>query len=93
MRYRKKPVVIEAVKLMDDRPFPTEDVPDWFDRANDAGTIRYYPFTDHLVIETPEGDMTANPGDYVIRGVKGEIYPCKPDIFEMTYEPVTGEGA
>jgi len=42
--------------------------------------------TDHPVIETLEGKMTASPGDWVIRGVKGEYYPCKPDIFEKTYE-------
>jgi len=40
------------------------------------------------VIKTLEGDMVASIGDYIIRGIKGEYYPCKPDIFEMTYEPV-----
>ena len=42
---------------------------------------------DSLLIKTPEGTMRADPGDWIIRGVKGEIYPCKPDIFEATYEP------
>jgi len=41
-----------------------------------------------LTIHTLEGDMTASPGDYIITGVKGELYPCKPDIFAATYEPV-----
>jgi hypothetical protein len=41
-----------------------------------------------MTIKTLEGDMTANVGDYIIKGVKGEFYPCKPDIFEQTYEPV-----
>lgn len=41
-----------------------------------------------VVIHTLEGDMTASPGDYIITGVKGEKYPCKPDIFAKTYEPV-----
>jgi hypothetical protein len=45
-----------------------------------------------LVIATVEGVMEANPGDYVIKGVAGEFYPCKPDIFEQTYEPVTENG-
>jgi hypothetical protein len=43
---------------------------------------------DPLVISTLEGDMKANPGDWIITGVNGEVYPCKPDIFEKTYEPV-----
>lgn len=42
----------------------------------------------HLTIKTLEGVMRADPGDWIIRGIKGEIYPCKPDIFEATYEPV-----
>jgi hypothetical protein len=41
-----------------------------------------------VVIATLEGDMTASPGDWIIKGVKGEFYPCKPDIFEATYEPL-----
>ncbi len=44
------------------------------------------------IIRTLEGDMVANEGDWIITGVKGEKYPCKPDIFEMTYEPVTEIG-
>jgi hypothetical protein len=50
------------------------------------------PFADPwLIIRTLEGDMRAEIGDYVIRGVKGEFYPCKPDIFAATYEPAEGE--
>jgi hypothetical protein len=41
-----------------------------------------------VVIETLEGNMTADKGDYIIKGIKGEFYPCKPDIFELTYEKV-----
>ncbi|MFD3835338.1 hypothetical protein ACFWWC_03650 [Streptomyces sp. NPDC058642] len=48
---------------------------------------------DHILIHTPEGDMRALPGDWVIRGVKGEFYPCKPDIFAATYEPVMSGSA
>jgi hypothetical protein len=43
---------------------------------------------DELIISTLEGDLRASPGDWIIRGVKGEFYPCKPDIFAATYEPV-----
>lgn len=52
--------------------------------------IQAYQTDVELKIETLEGVMTASPGDYIIQGVKGEIYPCKPDIFEMTYEKVEG---
>ena len=82
MKYRKKPVVIEAFM----NGFDVE--PDWM--KNRADVIRHTD--EHSVIyeiKTLEGAMTANFGDWVIKGVKGEIYPCKPDIFEMTYEAVT----
>lgn len=47
-----------------------------------------YKTNEKIIIHTIEGDMTANPGDYIITGVNGEQYPCKPDIFEKTYEPI-----
>ncbi len=50
--------------------------------------ILAYQTNVRMEIKTLEGDMVANPGDYIIKGVKGEIYPCKPDIFELTYEEV-----
>jgi len=83
--YRKKPVVIEAYQL----PAAGADVPDsfheWCDRV---GFTNYTSGRDEtLVISTLEGDMTAEPGDWIIKGVKGEFYPCKPDIFAATYEP------
>jgi hypothetical protein len=82
MQYRKRPVVIEA-----DRWLPN-------DRAcrNNAAMIPGAKIDgDKLLIATLEGTMTASPGDWVIRGVHGEYYPCKPDIFEATYEPVPQE--
>lgn len=99
MKYRKKPVEIEAFRLSYD-PWP-----DWFhDRvsANDIIThdtnpetaTRADPFERRQIwaeIKTLEGVMRANCGDYVIQGVKGEIYPCKPDIFEATYETLPEE--
>ena len=84
MRYRKKPVEVEAFRWTGGQD-QTED-PAWIVEAIRAGVVSVrYPY---LYIDTLEGTHTANPGDYIIRGVKGELYPCKPDIFEMTYEEV-----
>lgn len=87
--YRKKPVVIEAIKLEKGMKFP-----EWLTEAQDNGGVCVRG-TDHILrdepmaeINTLEGTMIAQKGDYIIKGVKGEIYPCKPDIFEMTYEEV-----
>jgi hypothetical protein len=87
--YRKKPVVIEAFKWTGDEE-QTED-PLWITDAMRHGSVHFenlYTESVKLLINTLEGVMTANRGDYVIKGVKGEIYPCKPDIFEATYEQV-----
>lgn len=88
MKYRKCPVVIDAVRWYGKLTEETE-WPDWF-RERLGTEIRVDANTMHpqmtLVIVTLEGDMRATPGDYIIRGIKGEIYPCKPDIFEATYE-------
>jgi hypothetical protein len=81
-RYRKKPVVIEAIRYTGH--VNATEVIDWV-LAGD-GTARF--LDGPLAIDTLEGTMLAQPGDYVIRGVQGEFYPCKPDIFEATYEPV-----
>ena len=85
MQFRKKPVVIQAFQFQ--QPTSVDVAPEWLIEA-----IRQ---SDFLVVDgmahitTLEGVMTAQPGDWIIRGVKGEIYPCKPDIFAATYEPVT----
>lgn len=85
MRYRKKPVVIEA------HQFEINNAPDdahmdglvaWIREG--GGTARHDSTC--IYIETLEGTHRADVGDWIIRGVKGEFYPCKPDIFEMTYE-------
>lgn len=92
MKYRKKPVVIEAFQL-NDRGMVAED---WFWDAVSANRIitrnfgKNYTDPAQCEISTLEGVMTAKSGDYIIRGVQGEIYPCKPDIFEQTYEKVEG---
>ena len=85
--YRKKPVVIEAFKWTGG-PDQEED-PVWICNAIKAGEVTFkHRGTSQvvLIIKTLEGDMIAQRGDFIILGVKGEIYPCKPDIFEETYE-------
>lgn len=86
MKYRKKPVVIEAVQFRRDC---FEDVKAFTNgKAKNFRTERRPDGKSYCEIETLEGVMTATEGDYIIKGVKGELYPCKPDIFEKTYEPV-----
>lgn len=84
MKFRKKPVVIEAMQYTG-KTGDTGALADWMghtkERIEKDGSSK-------LLIETLEGTMAANPGDWVIKGAKGEFYPCKPDIFEATYEPV-----
>lgn len=83
-KYRKKPVVIEAVQFTGDN---SSELFLWMD-CNDGAEPRVRKVQDGvLIIRTLEGDMTAQPGDWIIRGVQGEFYPCKPDIFAATYEP------
>jgi hypothetical protein len=82
--YRKRPVVIEAVHWDGSVECATRII-DWA-LAYD-GTIRYHDEDDALAVDTIEGTMQAQTGDWIIRGVKDEFYPCKPDIFEATYEP------
>lgn len=83
-KYRKKPVVIEAVQFLD----TVESIVAVSDFAGDTISIDYSQDPPMLKIKTLEGIMTARPGDFIIKGVKGEFYACKPDIFEQTYEPV-----
>lgn len=78
MKFRKKPVVIEATQF----------------NIDDPSTHRHVHFSpifsskiDDYWVQTLEGPLIVNDGDYIITGVKGEHYPCRPDIFEMTYEP------
>ena len=71
MKFRKKPVVIEATQ--------------WF-KDGDHPAVTHSIHRGWGKVATLEGDMTVMPGDWIITGVKGEVYPCKPDIFEMTYE-------
>ena len=83
-KFRKKPVVIEAFRWTGG-PDQEEDPP-WIVEAMKRGDV-YIGNVNTLRIKTMEGTMTANRGDWIIKGVKGELYPCKPDIFAATYEP------
>jgi hypothetical protein len=86
-KYRKKPVVIEAFLFTG--AAHAGEYPRWAWSALKAGTMYYQGGEEpYLTIETLEGKMRANVGDFIIHGVKGEIYPCKPDIFAATYEAV-----
>lgn len=85
-KYRKKPVVIEAIQFID-TPERLEELSSFID--NQLLRVDYKnPDKPVLKLQTLEGERLASVGDYIIKGVKGEFYPCKPDIFEMTYEPV-----
>jgi hypothetical protein len=82
MHYRKKPVVIEAMQLTSNN---MKDVLAWI--TNESAYID----DNHLYIKTLEGTMKANMSDYIIKGINGEIYPCKPDIFLKTYDSIDME--
>lgn len=89
-RYRKKPVVIEAEEFIGDHGvIGVDEIAKWC-----GGKAEFIqpprPALDHWVIHIPtlEGVMTAQMGDFIIKGVQGEFYPCRGDIFEMTYEAV-----
>jgi len=89
-KYRKKPVVIEALQLPD---YVSQSVhielKDFFGEGWESIWNGEFDMSGNAItigIQTLEGVMTATEGDYIIKGVKGEFYPCKPDIFEMTYE-------
>ena len=82
MKYRKKPVEIEAIQYIGTDKNKIE-------LYHFMGNLTYYvDENEDLIIKTLEGNMKANIGDYIIKGVHGELYPCKPDIFEETYEMV-----
>ena len=90
-QYKKKPVIIEAIQWLGG-----EESCKAFEALIGQQSARGIKFNGswdsatEVYIETLEGTMTASLGDYIIKGVKGELYPCKPDIFEQTYEEVNG---
>lgn len=88
MKFRKKPVVIEAVQI----------TPEWFDALHPSPLYPVSLLGKEIVMDpvnrcvfclTLEGAMRGDIGDWIITGIAGEVYPCKPDIFSKTYEPVS----
>lgn len=96
LKFRKKPVVIEAFQMTKERRTDNSEWPEWMNQAwqlerEEPGSL--YPTEamtgeGTLSIGTLEGQHLVSWGDWIIRGVMGEMYPCKPDIFGLTYEPV-----
>ena len=91
MRYRKT-ATVEAFQMTEQRRRVHDEWPDWLKAAysqqrKTAGSV--YPMMDGtLQVHTLEGPLTAQNGDYIIRGIKGELYPCKAELFEATYEAI-----
>ena len=90
-KYRKKPVIIEAVQFngfnKENGQVDLSERPEWL--INEFGKkVIFFDKRNTLTIKTLEGNMTANIGDWIIKGVNEELYPCKPNIFEQTYELV-----
>ena len=92
MKYRKKPLVIEAWQWNGNLLENCKDVPQWIWDAEEEDDLKLYydwePEDRFIEIETLEGTMRGEIGDYIIKGIQGELYPCKPDIFLKTYEEV-----
>jgi len=98
MKYRKKPVVIEAFQMTQERRASNEDWPNWLHEAwnREPGEGALFIDADdpqqlRLCIGTLEGVHRVLWDDWIVRGVRGELYPVKPDIFEATYEPVRSD--
>lgn len=98
-KFRKKPVVVEAFQMTKKRRHDVTEWPDWLRRAwvqSAEGVGGLFvanddPEQDRLCISTLEGICRVGWGDFIVQGVAGELYPCKPDIFEATYEPIQSE--
>lgn len=89
-KFRKKPIQVEAMRF----PHPLQvpmmlEFDEWISGIPHGTECKYRG--DKLIIPTLEGDMVANTGDWIIRGVENELYPCKPDIFQKTYESVDAQ--
>lgn len=84
-KYVKKPIIIEAMVFEDTVDYLAE-LSEFM--GNKEVKVSYVESEPKLLIETLEGTMSANEGDYIIKGISGEFYPCKPDIFHKTYEEV-----
>ena len=87
MKFRKKPITISAMQW--------DGTVESIDKINSrfGQDVKYYDDEDGVYVSclTLEGELTVSPNDWIIKGIKGEVYPCKPDIFSATYEPVEEE--
>ncbi len=92
MKYRKKPMVIEAIRYLGGNYWGADHKPQWLLAAFDNDLISYYEDSKNvatcIIIKTLEGQMQLLQGDWLIKGIEGELYPCKNTIFKMTYEEV-----
>lgn len=94
-QYRKLPIVVDAFQMTKERRATPEVWPQWLRQAFEKdGTVMSadYPADSpdaQLMVSTPEGAMLVGWGDWIIKGITGELYPCKPDVFEKTYEAIT----
>lgn len=94
-KFRKKPVVIEAFQMTKERRWDNRDWPEWLNEAwsksrTEAGALFIRPLDENkelLAIATMEGPLCVSWDDWIIRGIEGELYPCKPEIFAAIYEP------
>lgn len=86
--FRKRPVVVEAMQY-DGTTASAQAIREW--SGADERTMYWSSASSYIFIRTSEGTMAASPQDWIIRGVEGELYACKPSIFQQTYEPVTEE--
>ena len=90
-KYRKKPVVIEAFQMTKDRRWDNSEWPDWLHLAwntEGEGSLYCVDSGEELFIGTLEGVHAITWNDFIIQGIFGELYPCKPDILEATYDLV-----
>lgn len=88
-RFRKRPLEVEAIHAQQALSFAWNhwsSLPQWLKDAYDVGNVLFLNDPPRVEIETLEGTMTAQSSDWIIRGIKGELYPCKPDVFAATYE-------
>lgn len=89
--YRKRPVVIEAARFSTNNEPETrvmDAIVNWINQGKNPDEPHAWHNSTNIFIQTLEGLHTANVGDFIIKGIKGEFYPCKPDIFQQTYEKI-----
>ncbi len=92
-KFRKKPVIIEAFQMTEERRWDNSEWPEWLHEAwqkepGEENSLWRKTNPERLHVTTLEGDHKVSWGDYIIQGIAGELYPCKPDIFKATYDPV-----